>query len=89
MKSPQALTLDYLRQKALVPSKTPEIRIKATSLDFTMEEKVSPNSEDRQLLSLANYQTYYGRVKNAKGNDDECFFIFSDGAFYRGQCKDG
>jgi hypothetical protein len=89
MKSAQILTLEHLQKKGAIPSNLAAIPLSSTTLNFTYQHKVPRNSSSRLLLALSNHQTYYGTIVNAKAQDDHCIFVFSDGAFYKGQCKNG
>jgi hypothetical protein len=89
MKSAHTLTVEHLKKQNIIPSNLHAIAISATSLDFTYQHKVPRNSSSRLLLTLANHQTYYGTIVNAKAEDTNCIFVFSDGAYYQGQCKKG
>ena len=89
MTDPHLLTLNHLKKLKLISENSSLISISSTTLDFTVQHKVPRDSSQKLLLTLANHQTYYGSISNAKAEDKNCIFIFSDGAFYQGQCSKG
>ena len=66
MKEPQTLTLEYLKNKNLIPKSMKPTYISSTSLNFTYQHKVPRDSTSKLLLTLSNNQTYYGLIVQGK-----------------------
>ena len=85
---PYGLTVQHLQHLKLLPKSSPPA-LPTKSLDFSGFSSVPSHTSKPVFFALADHNFYYGTLVNRKAEGKECIYVFSDGAYYIGECKKG